>query len=292
GDDDYDADVDGDDSLADGSGGDCDDHDATVSSLLAETWYNGVDNDCAGGSDYDADVDGDDSLADGSGGDCDDHDATRSSLLTEVAGATGNDDDCDEYIDEDFINQGDLIFSEIMIDGVGSSEEEWFELYNTSSSTIYLDGWEMFDEMGSGTNSVFVSPDAGLSIAPSDYLVLCFSNTYLGSLCDYVYASNSYADSIYGTSANGSFKLANSGGTISVFLDDGTSSTPGLVDDITVAAGTFPITEGYSAELGYDVLDDTSNDSASNWCEAISSYYSSPGQYGTPGTINDCFIGP
>ncbi|NOY27376.1 MAG: lamin tail domain-containing protein, partial [Oligoflexia bacterium] len=208
-------------------------------------------------------------------------------------GATGNDDDCDEYIDEDFINQGDLIFSEIMIDGVGIiEEEEWFELYNTSSSTIYLDGWQMVDEVGVGTRSLFVSPDAGLSIAPSDYLVFCSSNTYLGSRCDYVYGSNSYANSIYGVSASGIFRLANSGGTISVFLGDGTSSTPGLVDDITADPGTFPITEAYSAELGNDVLDDASNDSASNWCEAMSIYsYGSPNEFGTPQFVNDCYVG-
>ena len=37
---------------------DCDDNDDTISPLKDETWYDGVDNDCAGDDDYDADADG------------------------------------------------------------------------------------------------------------------------------------------------------------------------------------------------------------------------------------------
>ncbi|MCB9742319.1 MAG: putative metal-binding motif-containing protein [Alphaproteobacteria bacterium] len=55
-------------------GGDCDDDDATVHPGAAETWYDGVDQDCDNRSDYDADSDGADSDAYG-GGDCDDADS-------------------------------------------------------------------------------------------------------------------------------------------------------------------------------------------------------------------------
>ncbi|NOY27375.1 MAG: hypothetical protein GXP62_16030, partial [Oligoflexia bacterium] len=56
GDDDYDADVDGDDSDAHG-GGDCEDTDSSIYSGAPDTWYDGIDSDCAGDDDYDADVD-------------------------------------------------------------------------------------------------------------------------------------------------------------------------------------------------------------------------------------------
>ncbi len=55
--------------------GDCDDNDAAVNPGATETWYDGVDADCAGDSDYDADQDGFDSDRHG-GDDCDDADAS------------------------------------------------------------------------------------------------------------------------------------------------------------------------------------------------------------------------
>ncbi len=73
GDDDYDADADGEQSDAHG-GTDCDDADATINTAATETWYDGVDQDCRGDGDYDADADGYDSDA-YSGEDCDDTDA-------------------------------------------------------------------------------------------------------------------------------------------------------------------------------------------------------------------------
>lgn len=60
---------------ADGDGSysawDCDDSNAGVSPGAAETWYDGVDQDCSGTSDFDQDGDGQDSIAYG-GEDCDD----------------------------------------------------------------------------------------------------------------------------------------------------------------------------------------------------------------------------
>jgi hypothetical protein len=55
--------------------GDCDDGDADVSPGEAERWYDGIDQDCAGGDDWDADGDGQQAASAG-GGDCNDADAT------------------------------------------------------------------------------------------------------------------------------------------------------------------------------------------------------------------------
>jgi predicted outer membrane repeat protein len=71
---------------------DCDDLDADRSSSATETWYDGVDSDCSGGSDDDQDGDGVDALDHG-GTDCDDVDAERFPGAVEIC--DGKDDDCD-----------------------------------------------------------------------------------------------------------------------------------------------------------------------------------------------------
>jgi len=106
---DYDQDMDGDDDInyggtdcddqdptvegldIDGDGvstcdGDCDDSDETIYAGATETWYDGIDQDCSGGSDYDQDGDGEESYDSGMGMDCDDTDAN-----------TIGDDDGDGY---------------------------------------------------------------------------------------------------------------------------------------------------------------------------------------------------
>ncbi len=96
--DDYDADGDGWDS-DDWGGLDCDDADADVSPDATETWYDGVDADCAGDDDYDADGDGYRAAAWG-GDDCDDADAGRNPGVA-VDDCGNGDEDCDGSVDED-----------------------------------------------------------------------------------------------------------------------------------------------------------------------------------------------
>lgn len=72
---------------------DCDDNDPRVYPGAAETWYDGVDQDCDGLSDFDQDGDGFDD-ASGGGADCDDLDPLVSPAGTEIEG-NDVDDDCD-----------------------------------------------------------------------------------------------------------------------------------------------------------------------------------------------------
>ncbi len=86
---------------ADGDGfteseGDCDDSDSSTNPDATETWYDGTDSDCDGGSDYDSDGDG----YDLGGGDCNDGDATVSPDAEEVW-YDGTDSDCDGWSDYD-----------------------------------------------------------------------------------------------------------------------------------------------------------------------------------------------
>ena len=79
---------------------DCDDAEAATNPGADETWYDGVDSDCDGGSDYDADGDGFDS-DEYDGADCDDSDADINPDA-EDAPDDGVDADCDgiDPIDE------------------------------------------------------------------------------------------------------------------------------------------------------------------------------------------------
>ncbi len=79
-------------------GGDCDDADPDTSPGAVETWYDGIDADCSGGSDHDRDGDGYDNLGTG-GVDCQDEDADVNPGEVEIPG-NGTDEDCDGVIDE------------------------------------------------------------------------------------------------------------------------------------------------------------------------------------------------
>ena len=79
---------------------DCDDAEATTYPGADDTWYDGVDSDCAGDDDYDADMDGFASSTEGSGRDCDDSDADVNPDATETW-YDGVDSDCDEASDYD-----------------------------------------------------------------------------------------------------------------------------------------------------------------------------------------------
>ena len=78
-------------------GDDCDDSDPSTNPDALETWYDGVDADCAADNDFDADSDG--YTADTfDGADCDDSDGSVRPGATETC--DGEDDDCDGAIDD------------------------------------------------------------------------------------------------------------------------------------------------------------------------------------------------
>ncbi len=85
-------------------GEDCDDDDPSVYPGATELWYDGVDQDCDGGSDYDADADGHDSDLHG-GGDCDDAVTAVNPDAAELW-YDGVDQDCDGGSDYDADGDG------------------------------------------------------------------------------------------------------------------------------------------------------------------------------------------
>ncbi len=102
--DDYDQDGDGFQTVvwnenSEAGGGDCQDANPNMYPGAPDAWYDGVDSDCDGRDDYDQDGDGSRSLAEGRGTDCNDFDASVNTSSVETL--NGQDDNCDEKIDND-----------------------------------------------------------------------------------------------------------------------------------------------------------------------------------------------
>jgi len=92
---------------------------------------------------------------------------------------------------------GDVIINEVMQDpaAVGDSEGEWFELYNTTSVGIDIDGWVIRDE---AANTHTINNGSPLVVSAYGYLVLgnnADSTTNGGYHCDYQYSNFTLSNS-------------------------------------------------------------------------------------------------
>jgi len=114
--------------------GDCDDANADIHPDAEDTWYDGVDSDCAFDSDYDADGDGHDSSDYGEGGDCDDANADVNPDA-EDTWYDGEDTDCGG--NSDFDMDGDGHDSE---DHDGDDCDDTDPAFSPSVDEIWYDG--------------------------------------------------------------------------------------------------------------------------------------------------------
>ncbi len=311
---------------------DCDDGNARVSPADAET-CDGADDDCDGSIDesgavgettWYADADGD-TYGDAASplaacdvptgytdddDDCDDGDAASYPGATEADDLA--DDDCDGWVDEDFVVSGDVIVSEVTRQprvGAASTttNAQWFEVHNTSARDVDLSNW-YFSRSNSSVarDGFYVDPDDEVVIAAGGYAVFCktddyaaVSTSYSTLVCDYVWGDESASSSYAGTYHDNTFNLQRDQDTLEVYVG-GSSTTGTLVDAVTwyydATNGYWPRDATRSLNLDPAGLDGTSNDAISNWCSTTNSstyrwYYvsSSNAEYGTPGTANyDC----
>ncbi len=245
---------------------DCDDTDATVYPGAADTWYDGIDSDCAGDSDYDQDGDGFDSDAYG-GLDCDDTSRRIRPSALDVPG-DGVDGDCDgadatgsTLLDIDDLSAGDLVITEFLTSSMYYGEEvQWFEVYNTLSDEVYLDGLQM--ALGEDDVTIWDT----LTIAAGDYAVFGITDDphlMYGMTVDYSYDWH---------------WIGWDEGQVILYTDSAT------IDEV-VWDRSFPVYTGITTTLDPTLLDATSNDSAASWCDGKTSY--GYGDLGTPGAAND-----
>lgn len=163
--------------------------------------------------------------------------------------------------------EGDLVITEIMKDPskVADYRGEWFEIYNNSGYDIDATGLYLWD---AGTDDVTVT--TSLFIAAGDYAVLAVStdSTLNGGLPGVDYKTLS---SIW--------HLDNTSDEIYLVTDSY------VIDTVEYTTTGWPSTAGYSLSLDPALMDDLSNDSATSWCKASSTY--GLGDHGTPGSAND-----
>ncbi|MFN7142452.1 MAG: MopE-related protein, partial [Myxococcota bacterium] len=318
---------------------DCDDTSADASPAGIEA-CDGLDNDCDGGVDeevagdnvYFADVDGDGygdtevtttactvpaGYADNDS-DCDDADAAVS-----PDGAEGDnlaDDDCDGWVDEDFIAAGDVVFTEVNRQswvGAGRvvSDASWVEVRNVSARSVDLSNWVFSRGHSAPYNQVTLDPAEAPLLAPGDHAVLCDSATYEASAgvayaldCDYVWSDPAASATYVGTYKDNTLVLRRDSDTVGLYVGGGRTSGT-RIDAVTwsydASGGYWPRDARFSMSLDPSYQDEVSNDARSAWCSTASSatgavanntawrWYDTAStandEHGTPGAANyDC----
>ena len=166
-------------------------------------------------------------------------------------------------------NEGDVIFTEIMQNpsAVGDSNGEYVEIYNTTDSTIDLEGWVIKDD----ATTTEAHTITNLTIPANGYAVLgndSDSSTNGG------YTNNHQFNGVYLGNSTDGIILECSGTVIDqVIWDNGT---------------TFPDPNGKSMELKTNKYSSTDNDDGANWYEATASF--GEGDSGTPGAQNSLSV--
>jgi len=213
-----------------------------------------------GAADPDQDGDGVDAFEAG-GTDCDDTDADITEARDEEV--NGRDDDCDGLVDEDFIEAGDIVMTELMLTpaAVTGRAGQWVEVKNQGRRLVDLRGWTL-----SGPSGRYVVQDS-VRLSGGDTAVLGFE-----------------AD----TSLNGGVELDG-------VLDGSAEALPTQGWFLTLAVDgrainvlsdkKWPEEAGKAIGLDPTIIDPAEATRAEFWCTASTALES--GDYGTPGEAND-----
>ncbi len=207
------------------------------------------------------------------------------------------------------VSPGDIVITEIMIDPNSNNEQdrEWFEVYNTTSSPIDMNGWIIGDNSSSGRDHLITSTDNNGAVLPvvipaNGYAVFVYNDDSNVAITlpntVYVYgAATGMSNSGFPTWNNES---TYSGGStnddgIELIAPDGMGGTI-TIDNILYGFGYNGLNawpdQGAASSVSYQLngntLDSASNDAAANWVASTNIFgsFNSTDYRGTPGTAN------
>ena len=197
------------------------------------------------------------------------NDGNNNSVSEEIADALHDASDhlpvyMDVWFDDITYSDQGIVISEIMANpgSVSDSYGEWFEIVNTTDSTIDLQGWSIKDL--DGDEHELHSDQASILISPNEYFVLAKNNDQSlngGVEVDYVYEG---------------YSLSNSDDEV-ILLD----ASGSVVDEVHYSNG-WPFSSGVSMEIHDPLID---NALIGSWFSSTSSYGN--GDMGSPGTAFD-----
>ena len=197
------------------------------------------------------------------------NDGNNNSVSEEIADALHDASDhlpvyMDVWFDDITYSDQGIVISEIMANpgSVSDSYGEWFEIVNTTDSTIDLHGWSIKDL--DGDEHELYSDQASILISPNEYFVLAKNNDQSlngGVEVDYVYEG---------------YSLSNSDDEV-ILLD----ASGSVVDEVHYLNG-WPFSSGVSMEIHDPLID---NALIGSWFSSTSSYGN--GDMGSPGAAFD-----
>jgi hypothetical protein len=168
---------------------------------------------------------------------------------------------------------GDVVISEIMYDPSGTEpDEEWLEIYNTTSSPKLLGGLTLEDNGGRSTT---IAASANVQVPAKGYVVLVNSRSAAASL------GIPGASSAYEYFSTTGPLLANSA-SASIALTSGSSN----LSEIVFGGCNFSLPTGGGASIQLKTLTVAASTSKASWCVATTAW--SSGDKGTPGKANNC----
>ncbi len=197
------------------------------------------------------------------------------------------------------LSPGDIVITELMFDPKSSNEQdrEWFEVYNTTSADIDLNGWMIVDNSSSGRNHT-INSMSPVIVPANSYAVLVYNDDTA------VNAGITNAIYSYGAGTGNSNSGFPTWNNESTYINGSTtadgpgliSATGILIDEIEYGFGynglnAWPAQgaeEAVSYQLDADFIDSTSNDDATNWIASTNLYgsFNNNDYFGTPGTAN------
>jgi len=197
------------------------------------------------------------------------NDGNNNSVSEEIADALHDASDhlpvyMDVWFDDITYSDQGIVISEIMANpgSVSDSYGEWFEIVNTTDSTIDLQGWSIKDL--DGDEHELYSDQASILISPEEYFILAKNNDQSlngGVEVDYVYEG---------------YSLSNNDDEV-ILLD----ASGSVVDEVHYENG-WPFSSGVSMEIHDPLID---NALIGSWFSSTSSYGN--GDMGSPGTAFD-----